>query len=79
MSEQPNIAVEAQKRMEDTMERLSALDASFLYGETPESPMHVAGLAIFDPPPASTNVFAAFRDHLKSRVHLVPSSSVSWL
>ena len=54
------------------MDRLSALDASFLYGETPESPMHVAGLAIFDPPPADTNVFAAFRDHLKSRLHLVP-------
>ena len=54
------------------MDRLSALDASFLYGETPESPMHVAGLAVFDPPPADTNVFAAFRDHLKSRLHLVP-------
>ena len=54
------------------MDRLSALDASFLYGETPESPMHVAGLAIFDPPPADTNIFAAFRDHLKSRLHLVP-------
>lgn len=54
------------------MERLSALDASFLYGETPESPMHVAGLAIFEPPPAGTDVFAAFRDHLASRLHLVP-------
>ena len=36
------------------MDRLSALDASFLYGETPESPMHVAGLAIFEPPPAAS-------------------------
>ena len=54
------------------MDRLSALDASFLYGETPESPMHVAGLAIFDPPPTDTDVFSAFRDHLKSRLHLVP-------
>src|SRR6185436_2316495 len=54
------------------MERLSALDASFLYGETPESPMHVAGLAIFEPPPAGTDVFAIFRDHLRSRLHLVP-------
>ena len=62
----------ASKRMEDAMDRLSALDASFLYGETPESPMHVAGLAIFGPSPADTNVFAAFRDHLKSRLHLVP-------
>jgi len=54
------------------MDRLSALDASFLYGETPESPMHVAGLAIFEPPSADTEVFAAFRDHVKSRLHLVP-------
>jgi diacylglycerol O-acyltransferase len=58
--------------MEDAMDRLSALDASFLYGETPESPMHVAGLAIFEPPSADTEVFAAFRDHVKSRLHLVP-------
>ncbi len=54
------------------MDRLSALDASFLYGETPESPMHVAGLAIFEPPSSGSDVFAVFRDHLKSRLHLVP-------
>ncbi|MBR1232825.1 wax ester/triacylglycerol synthase family O-acyltransferase [Bradyrhizobium sp. AUGA SZCCT0182] len=54
------------------MDRLSALDASFLYGETPESPMHVAGLAIFGPAPADTDIFAMFRDHLKGRLHLVP-------
>jgi diacylglycerol O-acyltransferase / wax synthase len=58
--------------MEDAMDRLSALDASFLYGETPESPMHVAGLAIFGPVPADTDIFAMFRNHLKSRLHLVP-------
>ncbi|WP_439399199.1 wax ester/triacylglycerol synthase domain-containing protein [Bradyrhizobium sp. PMVTL-01] len=54
------------------MDRLSTLDASFLYGEAPESPMHVAGLAIFGPPPDNTDIFAAFRDRLKSRLHLVP-------
>ena len=54
------------------MDRLSALDASFLYGETPESPMHVAGLAILEPPAVGPDVFAVFRDHLKSRLHLVP-------
>ena len=54
------------------MDRLSALDASFLYGETPESPMHVAGLARFGPAPVDTDVFVTFRDHLKSRLHLVP-------
>src|ERR1700747_1892221 len=61
----------SENRWEEAMDRLSALDASFLYGETPESPMHVAGLAIFEPPPADAEVFAAFRDHLKSRLHLV--------
>lgn len=34
------------KRWEDTMERLSTLDASFLYMEAPETPMHVADLGI---------------------------------
>src|SRR3954447_5760254 len=74
MSAQPDRTPRLRLRngWEDTMDRLSALDASFLYGETPESPMHVAGLAIFDPPPADTDVFAAFRDHLRGRLHLVP-------
>ena len=62
----------ASNQRENAMDRLSALDASFLYGETPESPMHVAGLAIFSSSPAGTDVFAMFRDHLKSRLHLVP-------
>ena len=31
------------------MERLSGLDASFLYGETPETPTHTAPLWIFEP------------------------------
>ena len=54
------------------MDRLSALDASFLYGETPETPMHVAGLAIFDPPPAGVKPYDAFRDHIRARLHLLP-------
>ena len=31
------------------MQQLSGLDASFLYGETPTTPMHVGGLQIYDP------------------------------
>ncbi len=31
------------------MQRLTGLDASFLYLETPSSHMHVAGLMILDP------------------------------
>jgi diacylglycerol O-acyltransferase / wax synthase len=54
------------------MERLSTLDASFLYMETPETPMHVAGLGIFAPPPAGADVFKDFHDHIAARLHLLP-------
>ncbi|MGB0840088.1 MAG: WS/DGAT/MGAT family O-acyltransferase, partial [Chitinophagales bacterium] len=51
------------------MQALTGLDASFLYLETPNSPMHVGGLAIIE----GSLEFEAFRDILKSRLHLVPS------
>ena len=54
------------------MDRLSTLDASFLYMETPETPMHVAGLGIFAPPPAGADVFKSFHDHIAARLHLLP-------
>ncbi len=54
------------------MDRLAALDASFLYGETPETPMHIAGLAIFDPPPPGVKPFDVFREHIRARLHLLP-------
>ena len=54
------------------MERLSTLDASFLYMETPETPMHVAGLGIFAPPPSGGDVFKSFHDHIAARLHLLP-------
>ena len=31
------------------MEQLTAMDASFLYTETPSSPMHIGALSIYDP------------------------------
>ncbi len=55
------------------VERLSGLDASFLYFETPSMHMHVAMTAIFDP---STMVggyeFSKIKDFISSRLHLVP-------
>ena len=54
------------------MDRLSTLDASFLYMETPETPMHVAGLGIFAPPPSGVDVFKGFHDHIAARLHLLP-------
>jgi WS/DGAT/MGAT family acyltransferase len=54
------------------MERLSGLDASFLYGETPETPTHTAPLWVFGPPPGGKSPFESFRDHIKARLHLLP-------
>jgi WS/DGAT/MGAT family acyltransferase len=54
------------------MERLSGLDASFLYGETPETPTHTAPLWIFEAPPEGKSPFESFREHIKARLHLLP-------
>src|SRR3954454_16548160 len=55
------------------MDRLSGLDASFLYLETPAQLMHVCGLIIVDlstmPEPYS---FASIRDGIGARVRDVP-------
>jgi WS/DGAT/MGAT family acyltransferase len=54
------------------MERLSGLDASFLYGETPETPTHTAPLWIFEPIPQGKSAFESFREHIRERLHLLP-------
>ncbi|MGA2128029.1 MAG: wax ester/triacylglycerol synthase family O-acyltransferase [Xanthobacteraceae bacterium] len=54
------------------MNRLSAVDALFLYLETPETPMHVGSLTIFAPP-TPDDVFRRFRDHTVARFDLLPS------
>ncbi len=55
------------------MERLSGLDASFLYFETPSMHMHVAMTAIFDPSTMEGGYsFQAIKDFIASRLHLVP-------
>ena len=55
-------------------ERLSTLDASFLYLEKPHLHMHVGGLAVFDPSesPQGPLTFERFRELTESRIHLVP-------
>jgi len=50
-------------------ERLSGLDASFLHLERSGAHMHVASTSIFEGPPPSHR---EFRDHIASRLHLVP-------
>jgi WS/DGAT/MGAT family acyltransferase len=56
------------------MNRLSALDAYFLYLESPETPMHFGSLTIFGPAVASgERLFESFRDHTVARFDLLPS------
>ena len=55
------------------MQRLSGLDASFLYLETPTAYMHVAGLMILDPATAPVAwSFDEVRDMYAARLHLAP-------
>lgn len=55
------------------MKQLSGIDATFLYMETPETPMHVAGLTLYEPPKALEGSFYDhFRKFFASRLHLIP-------
>lgn len=51
------------------MQQLSGLDATFLYLETPEMPMHVGALHLFELPPGYKGKFVtALRKHIESRL-----------
>ena len=55
------------------MERLSGLDASFLYLETPTMHMHVCATIVFDPSTMPGGYsFDKVKEFLQSRLHLVP-------
>ena len=55
------------------MKRLSGLDATFLYLETPSAPMHVSGVFVADPATAPEGFsFEAFRQLVSERLHLAP-------
>jgi diacylglycerol O-acyltransferase / wax synthase len=58
------------------VKRLSGLDASFLYLETPAAPMHVGSLMIFDPSTADTGdggwTFERTRAMYAERLHFAP-------
>src|SRR5579864_6160253 len=51
------------------LDRLSALDASFLHQEGPEAHMHIGALALCAGPPPPPEELAA---HIGGRLHLVP-------
>ena len=56
------------------MQRLSGLDATFLYLETPSAHLHVAMAAVFDPSTVPGGYsYDKVKDLLRSRLHtLVP-------
>ncbi len=55
------------------MKALSGLDGAFLHLETPETPMHVASLHLFDLPAGyKGDFFTGIQRQLASRLHLAP-------
>ena len=55
------------------MDHLSGSDAAFLHLETPETPMHVGGLAIMELPPEYSGDFMQdVRTHIQNRLHMAP-------
>jgi len=57
------------------MRQMGGQDASFVYNEAPRMPMHIAGLAIYDPSTAKngTVTFKGILDHIRARMPLVPT------
>ncbi|MFN8052442.1 MAG: wax ester/triacylglycerol synthase family O-acyltransferase [Acidimicrobiales bacterium] len=56
------------------MQRLSGIDATFLYLETPSAHMHVAMTGIYDTSTMPNGYsFEAFRDHIVGRFHRIPA------
>jgi diacylglycerol O-acyltransferase len=59
--------------MAEANKKLSSMDASFLYLETPEMPMHVGSMAIFRlPDDYKGDFFEDFKAMLASRLHVAP-------
>ena len=55
------------------MQQLSGLDATFVFLETPEMPMHVGALNLFELPPGFKGRFVtALRRHIAARLPLAP-------
>ncbi|MDO6825175.1 wax ester/triacylglycerol synthase family O-acyltransferase [Marinobacter sp. 1_MG-2023] len=55
------------------MRQLSELDASFLYLESANAPMHIGSIYLFDASERDAPLaFSTFISHLRSRLHVVP-------
>jgi diacylglycerol O-acyltransferase / wax synthase len=55
------------------MRHLSVVDGAFLHLESPEMPMHVGSLALFEPPPGEPGAwYEQVKAHVMGRMHLAP-------
>lgn len=54
------------------MERMSGIDAGFLYMETPTLPMHTLKVAVLEPQPGVDYSLAGLRRAMAGRLHLLP-------
>jgi WS/DGAT/MGAT family acyltransferase len=54
---------------QEHLDRLTAVDASFLHQEDADSHMHIGAVTIFEGPPPP---FVEVAEHIRSRLHLVP-------
>ena len=58
----------------DAMQRLDGMDASFVYLDTPATPMQVGTTCVFDPSTAPDGYsFRKVRRRVEDRLHLIPS------
>lgn len=55
------------------MERLSGLDANFLYNETASEPMHTLKVAVLEPPPGGTPPLDLLRERVGRRMAAWPA------
>lgn len=53
---------------DNNIESISGMDATFLYAETPNSPMHISSLIIIE----GSLTFNDFKKTIASRIHLIP-------
>jgi len=55
------------------MQKLSGMDATFLYMETDETPMHISSLLVCEPAKKGENPYEALKAQIASRLHEIPS------
>ncbi|MGI8715286.1 MAG: WS/DGAT/MGAT family O-acyltransferase [Solirubrobacteraceae bacterium] len=55
--------------MQQHLDRLTSIDASFLHQEGADSHMHIGGVLVFEGPPPA---FQDYLNHVRGRLHLVP-------